>query len=106
MRRALIAGIDGYAGVSLHSCVNDANAMAEVLETHGNGSPNFHVRLMTSPSEDITKAVLREAIERLFATECDIVLLCFSGHGYAEERRALCELGQIPTELSPLQLPS
>ena len=82
MRRALIVGIDNYVGAPLQGCVKDANAIAGVLETHGSGAPNFDSRLMTSPSEDITKAVLREAIERLFATECEIALLYFSGHGY------------------------
>jgi hypothetical protein len=36
---------------------------------------------MTSPGEAITRAELREAIDDLFATECDIALLYFSGHG-------------------------
>ncbi len=82
MRRALIVGVDDYTGAALQGCVNDANAMAGVLETHGNGSPNFDVRLMTSPSDNISRGGLREAIEKLFATECDIGLLYFSGHGF------------------------
>ena len=82
MRRALIVGIDEYAGAPLQGCVNDAHAIAAVLETHGTGSPNFQVRLMTSPSDDVTRPKLREAIEKLFATDCNIALLYFSGHGY------------------------
>lgn len=82
MRRALIVGINDYAGAPLQGCVNDANAIAAVLETHGTGSPNFQVRLMTSPSDGVTRAKLREAIEKLFATDCDIALLYFSGHGF------------------------
>ena len=82
MRRALIVGIDDYPGAPLHGCVNDANTMAAVLETHGSGSPNFQPRLMTSPSDEVTKPKLREAIEKLYATECDIALLYFSGHGF------------------------
>lgn len=82
MRRALIVGIDDYAGSPLHGCVNDAHSIASVLETHGTGSPNFQVRLLTSPSDDVTRAKLREAIEKLFATNCDIALLYFSGHGF------------------------
>jgi len=82
MRRALIIGIDDYTGAPLNGCVNDASAMTGVLETHGNGSPNFDVIRMTSPSDNIRRASLREAIERLFATECEIALLFFSGHGY------------------------
>lgn len=82
MRRALIVGIDEYSNAPLQGCVNDANAMVGVLETHGTGSPNFSVRLMTSPGDVITRATLREAIDDLFATECDIALLYFSGHGF------------------------
>lgn len=81
MRRALIVGIDDYPGSPLHGCVNDANAIASVLETHGNGSPNFQILVMTSPSGDVTRPKLRAAIVKLFATECDIALLYFSGHG-------------------------
>jgi hypothetical protein len=82
MRRALIVGIDDYVGAPLQGCVNDANSIAAVLETHGTGSPNFQIRLMTSPSNVVTRATLREAIEKLFATDCDIALLYFSGHGF------------------------
>jgi hypothetical protein len=82
MRRALIVGIDDYQGAPLRGCVKDANGMAAVLETHGTGSPNFQVRLMTSPSDEITRPKLREAIDKLFATDCDIALLYFSGHGF------------------------
>jgi len=82
MRRALIIGIDDYQEAPLHGCVNDANAVAAVLETHGTGSPNFQTLLMTSPTDEVTRPNLREAIEKLFATECDIALLYFSGHGF------------------------
>lgn len=82
MRRALIVGIDDYKGAPLHDCVSDANAVAAALETHGTGSPNFQVLLMTSPSDEVTRPKLREAIEKLFATDCDIALLYFSGHGF------------------------
>jgi hypothetical protein len=82
MRRALIVGIDDYDGSPLRGCVNDANAMAAVLETHGTGSPNFQALLMTSPSDTVTRSTLREAIEKLFATDCEIALLYFSGHGF------------------------
>lgn len=81
MRRALIVGIDDYRNVPLQGCVRDANAIAAVLESHGTGSPNFQVLLLTSPGDELTRATLRQAIEKLFATACDIALLYFSGHG-------------------------
>lgn len=81
MRKALIVGIDNYPSVPLSGCVNDANAIANVLETHGDGSPNFSVKLSTSPSESITRASLKELIESLFSGDNDIAVLYFSGHG-------------------------
>ena len=44
MRRALVIGIDNYPTSPLKGCVNDANSIANVLETHGDGSPNFAVQ--------------------------------------------------------------
>ena len=82
MRRALIVGIDNYPVAPLDGCVNDAKTIETVLETHGDGSPNFQALLMTSLSDEVTKPELREAIEKLFATDCDIALLYFSGHGF------------------------
>ena len=82
MRRALVVGINDYPNAPLFGCVNDANAIASVLETHGDGSPNFSVKLVTKPCDDITRSSLRESIEFLFAGECDIALLYFSGHGF------------------------
>ena len=82
MRRALIVGIDDYHQAPLSGCVNDANSVATVLKKHGTGSPNFETRLVTSPSDSLTRKELRRAITELFATECDIALFFFSGHGF------------------------
>lgn len=82
MKKALIIGINGYPSSPLSGCVNDANTLATVLESNGDGSPNFGVRTITCPSTDITRPVLREAIEQLFTGDCDMALLYFSGHGY------------------------
>jgi len=81
MRRALVVGINDYPGAQLLGCVNDANSIASVLETHSDGSPNFSVKLITKPGAEITRSSLKEAVESLFAGECDIALLYFSGHG-------------------------
>ncbi len=82
MRRALIVGIDDYPRAPLSGCTNDAKAIRAVLETHGTGSPNFQVKLVTSPPDEVTRSKLREVIEKLFVTDCDIALLYFSGHGF------------------------
>src|SRR6266403_4931050 len=82
MRKALVVGINNYPNIPLKGCVNDANAIANVLTAHGDGSPNFDVRLMTSPTATIDRASLRAAIEALFSGEPDVALFYFSGHGF------------------------
>lgn len=82
MRKALIVGINDYPNSPLNGCVNDANAVRTLLESHGDGSPNFGVKMMTSPSTSVTRSTLREAIENLFSSDSDMALLYFSGHGY------------------------
>src|ERR1035441_381686 len=81
-RRALVVGIDEYPSAPLSGCVNDATAMAGLLSSNADGSPNFDVRLVTAPSDTISKASLRQMVEQLFAhDEADIALFYFSGHG-------------------------
>ena len=82
MKKALVVGINDYPGAPLRGCVNDAKAMANVLETNGDGSPNFDVRLMTAPSDHIGRAELLGAVDKLYEGNCDISLFYFSGHGF------------------------
>lgn len=82
MKKALIIGINNYPSSPLSGCVNDANSIATILESNGDGSPNFGVRLITSPSDIVDRSSLREAIEQLFSGESDMTLLYFSGHGF------------------------
>jgi len=84
MKKALIVGIDNYETSPLNGCVNDANSIANTLETNGDGSPNFGVRLITSPGVSVTRSSMREAIEQLFAGKSDMALLYFSGHGFVK----------------------
>lgn len=81
MRKALVIGINNYPAAPLSGCVNDAAAIASALETNGDGSPNFDVRLITSPSNAVSRADLRKSIQELFSTKCDAALFYFSGHG-------------------------
>ena len=82
MRKALVVGINNYAGSPLRGCINDATAVATALGTHGDGSPNFDVKLAVSPPTTLDRAALRSAIESLFSGEPEIALLYFSGHGF------------------------
>lgn len=82
MKKALVVGIDAYPGAPLNGCVNDANEMASILQTHSDGGPNFDVR----KEVDIrTKGELKSKIRQLFEGDNDISLLYFSGHGFVNE---------------------
>lgn len=78
MKKALIIGIDNYPGVPLNGCVNDANAVAELLRTNGDGSPNFDVSLNLNIK---TKAEFLDLLDKLFYGDAEASLLYFSGHG-------------------------
>lgn len=82
MKRALAIGINDYPGSPLRACVDDARAMAALLERHEDGSRNYDVRLATSDSEQIDRPRLRTLIAQLFENARDADLLFyFSGHG-------------------------
>lgn len=84
MRKALCVGIDSYEKVhDLHGCVNDANGVKAVLERNGDGTLNFNVKLMCATSEAsyITKPILKDSIQELFADDSEIALLYYAGHG-------------------------
>jgi len=80
MKRALIVGINQYHPPlkPLKGCVNDAVAISSILETHGDGGPNFDIRLLTDVQ---TKVKLKEQIVELFSGDCDSQFFYFSGHG-------------------------
>lgn len=87
MKKALIVGLNDYPGYRLDWCDNDAVAMRELIETNGDGSPNFDVILLT---DRCTKNDLRKAIGKLFSDDADIALLYFSGHGSGSDGGYLC----------------
>lgn len=89
-RKALVIGIDYYQYPNyptLSGCVNDAKAVAEVLETHADGSPNFAVKLLTATTanEAIRRKDLKKNVSELFADDNDIALLYYAGHGNVED---------------------
>lgn len=84
MRKALCVGIDSYENLDdLQGCVNDANAVKAALERDGNGTLNFHVKLMCATSENsyVTRNELKDAVENLFNGDYEIAVLYFAGHG-------------------------
>lgn len=77
-RKALVVGIDEYASTPLYGCVVDANAVAEVLEKNGDGSPNFSIHFERNVESPY---ILKQMIEDCFSGEPEIALLYFAGHG-------------------------
>jgi len=87
MRKALVVGVNYYQKMgSLDGCVRDSCSVRAVLESHGNGDPNFDVRLIVSESSKskLTKAALKDAISDVFSGANDIALLYFAGHGHVD----------------------
>jgi hypothetical protein len=81
MKRALVIGIDDYPGAPLEGSVNDALAMSQLLESNGDGSPNFSVKTLVGDESPVTNAVISEAVANLFKTPADVALFYFAGHG-------------------------
>lgn len=78
MRKALFVGINNYPAAPLKGCISDATAMATLLETNGDGSPNFDVKMQNDVP---TRNELTELVINHFSGEHDIALFYFSGHG-------------------------
>ncbi len=81
MRKALLVGIDHYPNAPLQGCVNDANAICEMLFRHHDGAPNFGCKKLLSTEQEINRATLRKHLQELFAHKNELVLFYFAGHG-------------------------
>jgi hypothetical protein len=87
VRKALVVGINHYEhGSPLYGCVDDAHAVKAVLERHSDGSVNFDVKVLTGtgPTDVVSRTVLKDSIQALFADDCEIALFYFAGHGHIE----------------------
>ncbi len=86
MRKAVFVGINNYGHPSrnLRGCINDASAMSAILETNGDGAPNFDVKLYTD-ADVSKKSSLTGIVYDLFKGEHNLALLYFSGHGVKNE---------------------
>ena len=83
MKKALIIGLNSYpAGSELNWCNDDAIALQELIESNGDGSPNFDVVQIIDKCNSTT---LRVAIKKLFSDCADVALLYFSGHGSEDD---------------------
>ena len=87
MKKALVVGLNAYKTCPLKWSDNDAVAMAELLESNGDGSPNFDIlSILDSCSNDD----LLDNIKDLFYDDADIALLYYSGHGAETDGGYLC----------------
>ena len=87
MKKALIVGLNNYPNCPLSWCDDDAIVVKGLIESNGDGSPNFDVK---SIIDSCSKSTLRSAIEELFEGDSDIALLYFSGHGADTDGGYLC----------------
>lgn len=88
MRKALIIGINYYQyGDPLYGCVDDAYAMKSVLERHDGGAVNFDCKLLTGTgaTDPVNRGELKDSIRELFATDAEISLFYFAGHGHIDD---------------------
>ncbi|MFA1822899.1 caspase family protein [Virgibacillus oceani] len=76
MKKALVVGINNYPTYPLLGCINDATAFKSVIESNGDGSPNFDVKFL---SDVQTKSELKGLIVDLFEGDSDAALFYFSG---------------------------
>ena len=86
-RKALIVGINGYPlkQYKLKGCVNDANAVAELLEYNYDESKNFEVVKLLD--EKATEANIKKRLANVFDNDTDIGLFYFSGHGSCDKSK-------------------
>ena len=83
MKKALVVGIDNYGnGNNLKGCVNDAQAIAQILKRHADGTLNYDVKLKENV---LTKDELTEHIQNLFKGDSDSAIFFYSGHGYVDD---------------------
>ncbi len=87
MKKALIVGLNKYPNCELNWCDNDAIEMKQLLESNGDGSPNFDVKCIIDTCE---KNILSDSIDQLFEGDADISLLYFSGHGDNSDCGYIC----------------
>ncbi len=80
-RKALVVGINNYASSPLKGCLNDSEAIKDLLANHENGDPNFDV---WKKDNIPTKGELRRLIEQCFDGDADVALFYYSGHGYID----------------------
>jgi len=88
MHKAMIVGIDEYAGNPLSGCVKDAQRVDVLLSQNEDDSPNYETMRWCAPADaesrlptPITTARLRKAAQDFFAKPAEVGVFYFAGHG-------------------------
>ena len=87
-RKALIVGINYYKNYTLLTgCVNDAEAMLEVLRINGDDKKTLNFpapKLLTAENatSEVSVATLKKELEEHFLDDPDVALFYFAGHGH------------------------
>lgn len=82
MNRALLIGIDHYAGFNdLGGCANDVEALRPLLSRHEDDTPNFSCQLRTTATGGVGRDGLLADLDVMFGGGADVALLYFAGHG-------------------------
>lgn len=81
-KHALLVGIDTYDHWEpLTACVKDVQALAPLLAHHEDGTESFMVTRLTSDAQRIDRPRLMQHVRELLASDANVVLLYFAGHG-------------------------
>jgi hypothetical protein len=57
--------------------------MHDLLHRHHDNAPNFECKKLVAPGNQVTRVILKEAVENLFKRQADVALFFFAGHGTA-----------------------
>lgn len=82
MRKALVVGINDYPTSPLRGCINDAEAVTNLIGRNGDNSINFDVKFEKNVS---SKSKLMHLVKNLFSGNNETALFYFSGHGFLNE---------------------
>jgi hypothetical protein len=101
MRKAVVVGIDEYEDAPLRFCVSDATAVAETLELSQYG---FEVERLLNC--EANKRAIRDALNRMFASDAELLLFYFAGHGTATDLGGFLDTpgAEAPDDGLPLEL--
>ena len=67
-KRVFFVGINEYKTSKLNCCVYDAKSVKELLESHYDGTKNFHSKILLD--NDATRAGIRRGIRDYWASKC------------------------------------